>query len=401
MNWRKVSIGELGRIVTGKTPPTGNREFYDGEYPFITPTDLDWQSYIVRSTHSSVTELARDRNKNQFIPANSTVFTCIGNTIGKCGLSAADCLTNQQINSVVPADKHDPKFVYYLLNYHRPQIRSLGLGNGAAQPIINKTTFSEVKVSVPATLDDEQRIATILSAYDDLIENNRRRIALLEEAARQLYKEWFVRFRFPGHEHVKIIDGVPEGWSNARVADLGLVVTGKTPSKRVEENFGSDIPFIKTPDMHGQTLIVSSEEWLSERGANSQLNKTLPTGSVLVSCIGTIGVVAMTTTPAQTNQQINAVVPRHARWQFFVYFILEAIRPQLEAMGGGATMANVNKSKFEGVPIIIASNDLITGFDDRVRPMFDLIETLARQNMCLAKARDLLLPKLMSGAIAV
>lgn len=297
---------------------------------------------------------------------------------------------------VKPLDGFDAKYLYYSLK-NQP-LRSYA--GGAAQPLITHGILKPIKAKYHGQ-GDQKRIANILSAYDDLIENNRRRIALLEEAARQLYKEWFVRFRFPGHEHVKIIDGVPEGWSNARVADLGLVVTGKTPSKRVEENFGSDIPFIKTPDMHGQTLIVSSEEWLSERGANSQLNKTLPTGSVLVSCIGTIGVVAMTTTPAQTNQQINAVIPRHARWQFFAYFILEAIRPQLEAMGGGVTMANVNKSKFEGVPIIIASNDLITGFDDRVRPMFDLIETLSRQNMCLAKARDLLLPKLMSGAITV
>jgi type I restriction enzyme S subunit len=134
MSWQETTVDQLGKVVTGKTPPTKNRAMYDGDYMFVTPTDLDWQSYYVRETHSTVTELAREKHKNQFIPANSTVFTCIGNTIGKCGLTSEDCLSNQQINSIVPNDKHDPKFVYYLLNHNRPSIRSIGLSGGAAQP---------------------------------------------------------------------------------------------------------------------------------------------------------------------------------------------------------------------------------------------------------------------------
>jgi len=397
----KVPLAELCETITsGGTPSRKELNYWiGGTIPWIKTGELsDWK---VNKIGERITPLGLEKSSAKIFDPGTILMAMYGDgrTITTLGIVDEPSATNQACCAFVP----DPlkcvgRYLFYALKFHRHELLKLVVAG--AQRNLSTGIIRRFPINV-RPLSEQQRIAAILSAYDDLIENNRRRIALLEEAARQLYKEWFVRFRFPGHEHVKIIDGVPEGWSNARVADLGLVVTGKTPSKRVEENFGSDIPFIKTPDMHGQTLIVSSEEWLSERGANSQLNKTLPTGSVLVSCIGTIGVVAMTTTPAQTNQQINAVIPRHARWQFFAYFILEAIRPQLEAMGGGVTMANVNKSKFEGVPIIIASNDLITGFDDRVRPMFDLIETLSRQNMCLAKARDLLLPKLMSGAITV
>lgn len=401
MSWQESTIGQLGSVVTGKTPPTKNRAMYDGDYMFVTPTDLDWQSYYVRVTHSTVTELARENHKNQFIPANSTVFTCIGNTIGKCGLTSEDCLSNQQINTVVPNDDHDPKFVYYLLNNNRPKIRSIGLSGGAAQPIINKSTFSAVKVSTPKTKIEEEKISSLLSAYDDLIENNRRRIVLLEEAARLLYREWFVNFRFPGHEHIEIIDGVPEGWSQGKVSDLGTAITGKTPSKKIEANFGDEIPFIKTPDMHGNALIVRTEEALSEQGANTQKNKTLPTGSVLVSCIGTVGAVSMNSCPAQTNQQINSVVPKNSDWQFFVYFALKSIKPLLEAMGGGATMANVNKTKFESVPILMPSVALIESYYESVKAQFELIEKLSRQNLKLAKARDLLLPRLMDGRLEI
>lgn len=380
MNWREVSIGELGRIVTGKTPPTGNREFYDGEYPFVTPTDLDWQSYIVRSTHSSVTELARNRNKNQFIPANSTVFTCIGNTIGKCGLSAVDCLTNQQINSVVPADEHDPKFVYYLLNYYRPQIRSLGLGNGAAQPIINKATFSGVKISVPATRDDEQRIAAILSAYDDLIENNRRRIALLEEAARQLYKEWFVRFRFPGHEHVKIIDGLPEGWEWLPLGDVLTLQRGfDLPVS--ERNEGS-VP------VYGSTGIVGFHDAAK---VDAPMLITGRSGS-----LGQVCFVPVPCWPLNTALWVREFKRVNA---WFAYFLLSEMG--LEKYNGGASVPTLDRKVAHAASVILPSKHLLKTFDETAQQNFELIHNLAKQNEQLVKARDLILPKLMSGAIAV
>lgn len=340
-------------------------------------------------------------NKRSKVDKWDILFTMIG-TLGEVYLEKSDEVDYaiKNIGVFKCGEELKARWLYHW--FRSPDVRAalLQLRRGASQQYISLGTLRSLLIRFPKDTDLANRIVKTISAYDDLIENNQRRIALLEEAARQLYKEWFVRFRFPGHEHVEMIDGVPEEWRRSRVADLGLVVTGKTPSKKVEENFGSDVPFIKTPDMHGQTFIVANEEWLSERGANSQHNKTLPAGSVLVSCIGTIGVVAMTIAAAQTNQQINAVIPRHSHWQFFTYFVLEAIKSKLEAMGGGATMANVSKSKLEGVPITIAKDSLILGFDDQVRPMFDLIESLAKQNIWLAKSRDLLLPKLMSGAIA-
>lgn len=159
-----------------------------------------------------MTDLARDRLQNQFIPAGSVMVTCIGNTIGKMAIAAHDCLTNQQINSIVVSPDHDPTFVYYLMCHNVGQIRSVGLGGGAAQPIINKSTFSALKVRVPRK-ETQVEVVNILSAYDDLIANNEQRIALLERSAQLLFEEWFVRLRYPSHEHDTIINGVPEGWN--------------------------------------------------------------------------------------------------------------------------------------------------------------------------------------------
>ena len=300
----------------------------------------------------------------------------------------------------------DPERVdnrYLFLLFKNPAFLKevLNLKAGAAQQYISLAALRGHEVSIIKDLPTQTRIASILSAYDDLIENNRRRVALLEQAARLLYREWFVHFRFPGHETTPFVDGLPEGWRYARVGDLGSVVTGKTPSKKVAANFEGNIPFIKTPDMHGNVFVLSSDETLTEQGAKTQPNKTIPAGSILVSCIGTVGVVAMTSCEAQFNQQINAVVPAAGISRIFCFYVLSALKPRLDAIGGGATMANVNKSKFENLEILMPSEAVHQAFEETVRPIFDQIFALMRQNAKLTRARDLLLPRLMDGRIPV
>jgi len=257
-----------------------------------------------------------------------------------------------------------------------------------------------LKFPVP-DLTTQQNIASILSTYDDLIENNRRRIQLLEQAARLLYKEWFVHFRFPGHEHVKTKDGLPEGWEKGVIGDLGDIITGKTPSKKRKAYYGGNIPFIKTPDMHRNIVVIETEESLSEEGVNSQANKTLPPRSILVSCIGTVGVVAFNSTVAQTNQQINAIIPRSDSLRYWMFFMAQTLKPLLKGMGGGATMANVSKSKFASIPVVIPPKSLLSRFNLFVEPCINQIEKLTMMNYKRAKARDRLLPRLMNGEIVV
>ncbi len=312
-------------------------------------------------------------------------------------------LHNQRLGLVQIKEptKTNKRFLYYLFNTHKYRGQVRGSASGATVRHTAPERIKSCKVRIPSGYKEQKRIADVLSAYDDLIENNKRRIELLEESARQLYKEWFVRFRFPGHEHVKIINGVPEGWSKGCVREFGEVITGKTPSTKVDENYGGDIPFIKTPDMHGNTFVIQTGQSLTERGANTQPKKLIPANSVMVSCIGTIGVVSINAFPSHTNQQINSVIPKASEYRYFLFFALASLKARMEAMGGGATMANVNKAKFSGLPVFLPNNKLLESFHDVVEPVFLQIKTLASYNRQLAKARDLLLPKLMSGEIAV
>ncbi len=153
--------------------------------------------------------------------------------------------------------------------------------------------------------------------------------------------------------------------------------------------------------MHGNTIVIGTEENLSEEGAHSQENKTLPARSILVSCIGTVGITALNASPAQTNQQINAIVPKSDSLRYWTFFMASNLKSLLEGMGGGATMANVNKSKFAAIPVIIPSRFILEQFNDVVIPIINQIEQFSLMNAKLVQARDLLLPRLMNGEIAV
>ena len=291
---------------------------------------------------------------------------------------------------------NNPKFAYYILK----GIDFTRFNAGAGVPTLNRNHIASLRVSSFSSAEQAE-IASILSAYDNLIENNRRRIQLQEESARLLYREWFVRLRFPGHEHVKIINGVPEGWEKSAVSKMGDVVTGKTPSTKEPDNFGGKIPFIKTPDMHKNPIVIETAQYLSEQGANSQAKKYIPEDSIMVSCIGTVGIVAINAIKAQTNQQINTVIPQKEHSRYYAYFALGDLKSRLEAMGGGATMVNVNKGKFESLPIVIPSGSILHAFHEVCKPIFLQIKNLLIQNQKLKHARDLLLLRLMNGEIKV
>ena len=298
-----------------------------------------------------------------------------------------------------------PKFYAYC--FRTPLIRQ-GLtaqGGGTNINNLNQDILNGLEVPLPP-LPVQRRIASILSAYDELIENNQRRIKTLEEMARSLYREWFVHFRFPGHDKAKMVPSplgpIPQGWEVNTIQQLGQAITGKTPSKANPDFYGGDLPFVKTPDMHGNMFILETGEGLSKAGADSQASKTIPAGSICVSCIGTIGVVSLTTADCQTNQQINSLILAKEITREYLYFRLQDLKQKLENLGStGATMGNVNKGKFEAIEILLPPDDLLELYHRLVGPKFSEILNLSRMIQNLRRTRDLLLPRLLLGQVNV
>ncbi len=375
MSWQSCRLGDVLTLKRGHDLPEHSRQ--DGDVPVVSSSGIT------------------GRHKEAKAKAPGVVTGRYG-TIGEVFYLEEDYWPLNTALYVIDFKGNDPRFSAYFLRNILKDYQS----EKAAIPGVDRNVLHEIKVRAP-DYTAQRRISDILSAYDDLIENNRRRMALLEDAARQLYREWFVRLRFPGHEHTRITKGVPEGWERKCISDFGDVVTGKTPSTKESDNYDGEIPFIKTPDMHGNVYVTKTESYLSEKGADTQKGKYLPPDALLISCIGTIGVVALTSTRSQFNQQINALIPRDVHCRYYCFFAFKDLKQRMEAIGGGATMGNVNKSKFERLEVMRPAATLLRDYDETCAPMFRQILTLSFQNEKLRVARDLLLPRLMSGEIQV
>ena len=313
-------------------------------------------------------------------------------------------LLNQRVGKITVKENADADldYIYYFLSQDKVKVQLAAKAGGTAnQANISATHIQELVFPCP-NIETQIRISNILKNYDDLIENNKKQIKLLEEAAERLYREWFVDLHFPGHEDVKIVDGVPEGWKKQKISEFGEIITGKTPSTTKEQYYGGNIPFVKIPDMHNCVYPIVTESTLTTEGANTQKNKFIPKNGIMVSCIATVGLVNIAFEPCQTNQQINSIVLHDEQDLYYTYFTMKRLKALLEGVGSnGATMTNVNKTKFGNLEVLYPSNNLRKDYFDYCKPIFEKIYALSIGVHKLSQVRDGLLPKLMSGEIEV
>ena len=299
---------------------------------------------------------------------------------------------------VIDFKGNDPRFVSYLL---RNTLRNYKTEK-AAVPGVDRNVLHTLKVRAP-DVDEQAVIVAILSTYDDLIENNRRRIALLEEAARLLYREWFVHFRFPGYEHVKIMDGIPSGWVQVCVADKFDTTAGGTPSRKNPDYFSGNINWVKTQELNEHPIFETSEKITEEAIARSSA-KILPGHTLLVSIYGNtnIGRTGLLALPGSSNQACVALLPKR-RTEDWIYaqLWLQQHREQIVGLAQGSAQTNISQETLRGLTMVWPTDQLLDAFLDSVFSIYQQIERLCLQNSKLAQARDLLLPRLMNGEIAV
>ena len=338
----------------------------------------------------------------------------------------------------------DPEYLFYYFNspIGRSEIWSI-TEQGAGQAGIRGSDLETIDVSFPGK-EEQKKIVKILSALDEKIELNRQMNATLESMAQALFKSWFVDFdpvidnalaagnSIPDSLHAraeirKALDDkrkplpealqkqfpsrfvfseemgwIPEGWEVKPLADFGRIICGKTPSKAKTEYFGTDIPFIKIPDMHKSMFVVEPIEFLSNLGARSQVKKMIPRGSTCVSCIATVGKVVITTKESQTNQQINSIVPKEAYLTPYLYFYMLTLEKHFHdlASGGSATL-NMNTSTFSKIGLLRSGPQEIELFYTKVGSLLQKIEDNLNQITYLKNLRDTLLPKLLSGQLRI
>ena len=399
MSWEQKCLDELGTISRGKSKhrPRNDPSLFKGQYPFIQTADVKNANFYITEYSQTYNEKGLAQSK---LWKKGTLCITIAANIADTGILGIDACFPDSIMGFVPyADKSDVRYVKYCFDILQKQCQQIS--QGATQDNLSWEKLSTIKFPTPP-IDVQKQIADILSAYDNLIENNQKQIKLLEEAAQRLYKEWFVDLRFPGYENTPIIDGVPQGWNVRKLETFGEIITGKTPSTAKESYYNGDIPFVKIPDMHNTIYPIITESNLSEEGANTQKNKFIPKDSLMVSCIATVGLVNISVQECQTNQQINSIILNDVRDLYYLYFSTKGLKMLLDGVGSnGATMTNVNKSKFANIEILYPTIELCEQFYDFCKPIFEKILVLNKSTIELKNSRDQLLPKLMNGELEV
>jgi len=400
-NWQTKQIRNLGRVVTGKTPPKIEPHYFDGDELFVSPKDLDWDQLYVTETETRVSSKALDKFKNQVIPKNSVMFTSLSFGFGKMGIASRALLTNQQINSVVVNKENNFRFVYYLLKACTPFI--FAYNSGIDTPIVPKSVFERIELRFPE-FRLQSKIAAVLWAYDELIQNNKRRIALLERLAEEIYREWFVRFRFPGHEKVKLVKGVPDGWEMVKTEKAFKFTGGGTPSKEVDRYWkDGDVNWFTPSDVtaaHGIFLERSGDRCTEEGVARSSATM-FPPYSVMMTSRATIGALGINLTPACTNQGFITCIPNSRYPLPLLYHWLKLSKPHFELLAGGATFAELTKGTFKKIEILTPPVPIVAEFARIESPIFGAIETHLGENGKLVETRDRLLPRLISGKLSV
>lgn len=382
-----MTIGDLGKVVTGKTPSTKNDILWNGSIPFITPKDIQGLKHIVR-TERTVTQVGANTVKGSIIPPNAICVSCIGN-IGYAGMTTQWSITNQQINSIIVNKENDANFVYYLIRGLWKFFKNYE-GQSTTLSILNKSQFSKIEVEIPS-LEKQKKIAAILSSIDAKIEVNQKINDNLEQQAQSYFQELFV-------------DNASPEWTTGTISDLGTVVGGSTPSKSKPEYYTeSGIAWITPKDLsiNKSKFVSHGENDITELGLNNSSAAIMPEGTVLFSSRAPIGYIAIAAGEVTTNQGFKSVVPKPEIGTPFVYFFLKNTLPVIEGMASGSTFKEVSGSTMKNVPAVIPDAETLAKFSDFCAPIFEQQRTLEEQNQSLAKLRDSLLPKLMSGEIDV
>lgn len=305
----------------------------------------------------------------------------------------------QRVARIRPLANADAKFLKHIVGSKSFLEYIKGIMGGTNVPHISGRQIRDYKCRLP-DIETQQRISSVLSAYDDLIENNRRRIALLEEAARRLYKEWFVRFRFPGHEHVKIIDGVPEGWEPTRLGDIAVTNESSYSAKNLPEH----VRYIDISAVNRGEIIINSP--IASEEAPGRARRIANHGDVIWSNVRpNLRAYALVMHPDEIDVFSTGFTVLSSAFLPYSFLYLhtttDAFVNYLVNHTTGASYPAVRPDDFERAEMFAPPRNLLSAFHEQCEPNFEMMAVLRKKIEQLAKARDLLLPKLMSGAITV
>ena len=394
--WKSVHIGDLGTIVTGKTPKTSIEDNYGGDTPFLSPSD-DLSGKYVPITGRTLSNKGVSEVKNCLLPPQSVCVSCIGSDLGKSVITRCNTITNQQFNSIIPSNGFDTDFVYYAMQVVGPILNALSK-TSTAVPIINKSTFSSFQIRVP-DYSTQCRISRVLSALDDKIELNNRINHNLEEQAQALYKSWFVDFEpFKDGKFIESELGmIPEGW---RVVTMGEVTT------EIRTKVGNRTGIKVLSPINTGKLALSEEYFTKQVFSNSIAKYILvePNSFAYNPARVNIGSIGMNEFPFDGCVSPVYVVFRcEDEYEYLFDFFRKGERFKTEVITrsiGGVRQTLAYKD-FSMIKMVYPPAHIIRNFNSIYHTFYRKINDLENQNKKISELRASILPKLMSGELEI
>lgn len=376
--WKKVTLDQMGIISRGKSKhrPRNDARLFGGRYPFIQTGDIGTAGLYVTEYSQTYNEEGLAQSK---LWEKDTLCITIAANIADTALLAFPACFPDSVMGFIPYDNiANVKFVKYCFDILQRDCQQIS--QGTAQDNLSWKKLSTILFPCPP-IGVQNKIADILSRYDSLIENYQKQIKLLEESAQRLYKEWFIDFRFPGHENTKIVDGVPEGWDKMKVANIAEFKRGKTITKKeiVEGNIpvvagGLEPAYYCNKSNTDERVITISGSGANAGFTRMYFEKVWASDCSYIDC--------STTT-----------------YLHFIYCFLKASKTNIDNMQKGAAQPHVYAKDINAIDLLLPTNDTLNSFERLLTKIYDSVASIQLQIRLLTEARDRLLPKLMSGEI--
>lgn len=376
--WKRITVGDLGTIITGKTPTTKNVEYWGGSIPFVTPKDLQGTKHILQ-TERFITAEGMKKVKGCKLPANGVCVSCIGN-IGYVSITTQTCISNQQINTIIANTDNDPNFIYYLMKSLWKYFKNYE-GQSTTLSILNKTQFSKIEIWVPEKRI-QIKIASVLSALDDKIECNNKINENLQQQAQAIYKQYFP---------YSIDDVLPDGW---RVGTVGEIIeihdSKRVPlsgaerakmEKKIYPYYGaaSLMDYVDTYIFDGKYLLLGEDGTVVDDAGYP----------ILQYVWGQFWV----------NNHAHVLTGKLGFSVESLYMLFR--QTSVKSIVTGAVQPKISQTNLRSIQVVIPPENMLKEYNCRIQPLFALIRANKDENKSLASIRDALLPKLMSGKIDV
>ena len=372
------------KLVTGKHIKNGQIDpskaycISEKDYKKINERSLVEQWDVLMSMIGTVGEVAVVKDHPNYAIKNVALFKCAGSEL-------------------------KGKWLVYYLQSSDAQGHMSGNQKGSSQQFLSLKQLR----SLPVPVADEaymQKVVDVLSAYDDLIENNQKQIKLLEEAAQRLYKEWFVDLRFPGHDTTPITDGIPEGWEDRLMENLCDSIGGGTPSTKNDEYYrDGKIKWVTPTDItrKNSLILLDTEKKITEEGLQHSSAKMVPPYTILMTSRASVGFFGLCEHEVCTNQGFISCIPYKENTRYYLLYNLMNRVDEIRGKASGSTFLEISKKNFRGLRIVLPTDSVLDEFTKVVFPMVRQMETLTKSIVALQEARDRLLPKLMNREIEV